>query len=149
MKAAVLSVSVAALVPLSNIYKVHRSYRQTERRCLPFTSHYSEEIMLKASLKCLHEVNSKCLWYTVLAPAHQPVVNSRCFRCFNGVKWTGVFFCRWFSLAFTFSAFLTSFSLSLSRKFPVNITVTVYSYEKARINPLGGLQPVSSLLIIH
>ncbi len=50
------------LVPMANIYKVHPSYRQTERRCLPFTSHYSGEIMLKASLKCLHEVNPKCLW---------------------------------------------------------------------------------------
>lgn len=50
------------LIPIANIYKVPRSYRQTERRCLPFTSHYSVKIMLKASLKCLHEVNPKCLW---------------------------------------------------------------------------------------
>ena len=58
---AMLCDSITALVPIANIYKAHRTYRQTERRCSPYTSHYSGEIMLKASLKCLHEVNPKCL----------------------------------------------------------------------------------------
>lgn len=53
--------SITALFPMANIYRVYAGCMQTERRCLPFNSHYSEGTMLKASLKWLHEVNPKCL----------------------------------------------------------------------------------------
>lgn len=90
---------------------------------------------------------------TVLAPAHQPVVTSGCFRWFNGVKRTGVFSPLALSLSLSF--ILAPFHLlclfcclfpSLSwGRFPVNITF-IFMW-KAQI-PLWVVCSQSAVLLL-
>lgn len=90
---------------------------------------------------------------TVLAPAHQPVVTSGCFRWLNGVKPTGVF--GTLALTLSLSFILTPFHLlrlfrclflSLSwGRFPVNITFIFM--RKARI-PLWVVCSQSAVFLL-
>lgn len=129
----------ASVHPVSHVYVAHVGCSLREGQSLSFTSHYGGGIILKASLKWLHEVNPKSVTVTESR-------SSSCWETSPGFLFYFIFY-LYLRLLPSCSVFLSAVYSSLTPGGDLPSISHLYSCVKHR-SPLGGPQSAVFLLIL-